>query len=58
MALLGKNRHYDGTAQQLGYGDDAEDVIQELIECTPSFVESVQKFRQADLIREVESPLF
>lgn len=53
MALLGKNRHYDmhsvvrrhfnSTAQQLGYGDDAEHVIQELIERTPAVIESVQK---------------
>lgn len=53
MALLGKNRHYsmqsivrrhfNSTAQQLGYGSDIEPLIQDLIERTPTVIESVRQ---------------
>ncbi len=52
MALLGKNRHYhmhdiqrrhfNSTARQVGYGDSAEPLLQELIARTPEVVEKVQ----------------
>lgn len=52
MALLGKNRHYamatirrrhfNSTARQLGYGQDAEAIIQQLIERTPGAIADVQ----------------
>lgn len=52
MALLGKNRHYsmhsivrrhfNSTAQQLGYGEDAEPLIEDLLARTPSVIESVR----------------
>ncbi|HET7836992.1 MAG TPA: type II toxin-antitoxin system HipA family toxin [Variovorax sp.] len=52
MALLGKNRHYtmatiqrrhfNSTARQVGYGRDAEAVIQQLIERTPGAIGEVQ----------------
>lgn len=53
MALLGKNRHYqmakiqrrhfNSTAQKVGYGHDAEAVIQELIARTPGAIREVQE---------------
>ena len=52
MALLGKNRHYhvesikrrhfNSTAKKVGYGSDAEPLLTELIERTPSVVEAVR----------------
>ena len=52
MALLGKNRHYEmhsivrrhfnSTARQLWQGEDAEPIIQELLERTPAVIESVR----------------
>jgi serine/threonine-protein kinase HipA len=52
MALLGKNRHYqmatiqrrhfNSTAQKVGYGHDAEAVIQRLIARTPGAISAVQ----------------
>jgi serine/threonine-protein kinase HipA len=52
MALLGKNRHYqmatiqrrhfNSTAQKVGYGHDAEAVIQRLIARTPDAISAVQ----------------
>lgn len=52
MALLGKNRHYhmqqiqrrhfNSTAKRVGYGKDAEDLLQALIAATPQVVERVQ----------------
>jgi serine/threonine-protein kinase HipA len=53
MALLGKNRHhnmvtiqrrhFNSTAQKVGFGRDAEDVIQELIAKTPSVITEVRE---------------
>ncbi len=53
MALHGKNRHYQmhtvlrrhfsSTAKLLGYGADAEELVRELIEKTPSAIEQVQR---------------
>lgn len=52
MALLGKNRHYEmhsivrrhfnSTARQLWQGKNAEPIIQELLDRTPSVIESVR----------------
>ena len=52
MALLGKSKHYtmatiqrrhfNSTAQQVGYAHDAEAIIQQLIERTPSAIREVQ----------------
>ena len=52
MALMGKNRHYvmatvqrrhfNSTAQKVGYGGNAEDVIQELIARTPAVIDEVR----------------
>jgi serine/threonine-protein kinase HipA len=53
MALLGKNkqyqmatiqrRHFNSTAQKVGYGHDAEAVIQQLIARTPGAIKKVQE---------------
>lgn len=52
MALSGKNRHYhmhtivrrhfNSTARKLGYGEDAEALIQELVARTPAAIAQVQ----------------
>jgi serine/threonine-protein kinase HipA len=52
MALLGKNRHYemfgiqrrhfDSTAQKVGYGPSAEPVIEDIHARTPAAIDSVQ----------------
>ena len=52
MALLGKNRHYEmhsivrrhfnSTARQLWQGENAEPIIQELLDRTPGVIESVR----------------
>lgn len=52
MALLGKNRHYqmhsilrrhfNSTAKKVGYGENAEPLLQELIACTPGVIAEVQ----------------
>lgn len=52
MALLGKNRHYhmhniqrrhfNSTAKKVGYGEDAEPLLQELVARTPEAVAQVQ----------------
>jgi len=51
MALLGKNRHYlahnilrrhfNSTAKNVGFGDSAEPLIQDIIACTPAIVDKV-----------------
>lgn len=58
MALLSKNRHYamatiqrrhfNSTAKQVGYGQDAESVIQELIAKTPGVIAQVQEQLPSD----------
>ena len=52
MALLGKNRHYDmqgiqrrhfnNTAQKVGYASTAEPIIEELLARTPAAIAEVQ----------------
>lgn len=52
MALLGKNKHYqvhkierrhfNSTARKVGYGDNAEPLLQEIIARTPEVVEKVR----------------
>jgi serine/threonine-protein kinase HipA len=53
MALVGKNRHYEAehiqrrhfnsTARRLGFGEDAEALLQDFITRTPAVVEQVQR---------------
>jgi serine/threonine-protein kinase HipA len=53
MALLGRNRHYrmhdiarrhfNSTAKKVGYGENAEPLLEELIARTPEVVEQVQR---------------
>lgn len=53
MALVGRNRHYhvheiqrrhfNGTARRFGYGENAEPLLQEIIERTPVVVTQVQR---------------
>lgn len=53
MALVGKNRHYEAehiqrrhfnsTARRLGFGEDAEALLQDFIARTPAVVEQVQR---------------
>lgn len=52
MALLGRNKHYqvhkierrhfNSTARKVGYGDNAEPLVQEIIARTPEVVEKVR----------------
>lgn len=58
MALLGKNRHYEmhdiqrrhfnSTAQKVGYAPSAEPIIEELLERTPAVIAEVQAELPAD----------
>jgi serine/threonine-protein kinase HipA len=53
MALLGKNRHYEmqriqrrhfnSTAKKVGFGADAEPVIQDILARTPEVIANVQR---------------
>lgn len=53
MALVGKNRHYEAehiqrrhfnsTARRLGFGEDAEVLLQDFVARTPAVVEQVQR---------------
>jgi serine/threonine-protein kinase HipA len=53
MALVGKNRHYEveriqrrhfnSTAKRFGYGETAEQLIQEFIERTPAVIDEAQR---------------
>lgn len=53
MALVGTNRHYavehiqrrhfNSTAKRFGYGENAEPLIQELVERTPAVIDQVQR---------------
>jgi serine/threonine-protein kinase HipA len=59
MALLGKSRHYqmrgiqrrhfNSTAQEVGYGPSAEPIIEELIVRTPAAIAEVQADLPQDL---------
>jgi serine/threonine-protein kinase HipA len=52
MALLGKNKHYqvhkierrhfNTTAKKVGYGDNAEPLLQEILASTPQVVEKIR----------------
>ncbi|CFP56810.1 HipA-like protein [Bordetella pertussis] len=52
MALIGKNRHYEmhgiqrrhfnSTAQKVGYGPTAEPIIEDLLARTPAIIAAVQ----------------
>lgn len=63
MALLGKNRHYrvhsiqrrhfNSTAKKVGYGQDAELLLTELIERTPGVVEAVRNDLPAGFSEQV-----
>ncbi len=71
MALPGKNRHYliepierierrhfNSTAQQVGYGDSAEALINELIARTPNAVAQVQAELPPDFSQAVADKIF
>lgn len=63
MALLGKNRHYDmatiqrrhfnSTAQQVGFGPDAEEIVQDLIAKTPGVIANAQRDLPAGFSQKV-----
>jgi serine/threonine-protein kinase HipA len=63
MALLGKDRHchvhsiqrrhFNSTARQLGYGDNAEELIQALLARTPAAIEQVRAELPEDFSRKV-----
>lgn len=63
MALLGKNRHYhmhpiqrrhfNSTAKKVGYGQDAEPLLTELVERTPGVVEAVRNDLPAGFSEQV-----
>jgi serine/threonine-protein kinase HipA len=68
MALLGKNKHYvmhrierrhfNSTAKKVGYGQDAEALISELIERTPDVVERVSKELPEGFSQQVADTVF
>ena len=68
MALHGKNRHYQmhtilrrhfgSTAKQVGYGADAEQLVRELIEKTPSAIGQVQRQIPAGFSQKVLDSVF
>ena len=68
MALHGKNRHYqmhtllrrhfDSTAKRVGYGADAEQLVRELIEKTPSAIGQVQRQIPAGFSLKVVDSVF
>jgi serine/threonine-protein kinase HipA len=63
MALLGKSRHYhmhtvqrrhfSSTARQVGYGADAQVLVQELLDKTPAVIEQVQRDLPKDFSQQV-----
>ena len=63
MALLGKNRHYhmhpiqrrhfNSTARKVGYAEDAEPLLKELVERTPGVVEAVRNDLPEGLAEQV-----
>ena len=63
MALLGKNRHYhmatiqrrhfNSTARQVGFGPDAEAIIQDLIAKTPGAIANAQLNLPANFSQKV-----
>ncbi|TAL53969.1 type II toxin-antitoxin system HipA family toxin [Pandoraea sp.] len=67
MALLGKNRHYrmheiqrrhfNSTARKVGYGENAEPLVQELIARTPGAVAQVQAELPAGFSQQVADRL-
>lgn len=68
MALQGTNRHYlmhtvlrrhfSSTAKLVGYGVDAEELVRELIEKTPSAIEQVQRQIPAGFSQRVVDSVF
>ena len=68
MALHGKNRHYQmhtilrwhfgSTAKRVGYGADAEQLVRELIEKTPSAIGQVQRQIPAGFSQKVVDSVF
>lgn len=63
MALIGKNRHYemhgiqrrhfDSTAQKVGYGPTAEPIIEDLLARTPAIIAAVQADLPQDFSQRV-----
>jgi serine/threonine-protein kinase HipA len=68
MALLGKNRHYrirdiqrrhfNSTAQQVGFGESAEPVIQRILERTPAAIAEVEADLPKDFAMAVADTVF
>lgn len=68
MALLGKNRHYhmhpiqrrhfNSTARKVGYAEDAEPLLKELIERTPGVVEAVRNDLPKGFAEQVADGVF
>jgi serine/threonine-protein kinase HipA len=68
MALLGKNRHYrvrdiqrrhfNSTAQQVGFGETAEPVIQRILERTPAAIAEVEADLPKDFALAVADTVF
>ena len=63
MALLGKNRHYhmetiqrrhfNSTAQMVGFSSDAETIVQDLLEKTPEVIAKAQRNLPVDFSQKV-----
>jgi serine/threonine-protein kinase HipA len=68
MALLGRNRHYrirdiqrrhfNSTAQQVGFGESAEAVIQRILERTPAAIAEVEAGLPPDFAMPVAEAVF
>lgn len=67
MALLGKNRHYDmhciqrrhfnGTAQKVGYASTAEPIIEALLARTPAIIAEVQAELPQDFSQHIRDAI-
>jgi serine/threonine-protein kinase HipA len=68
MALLGKNRHYhmhniqrrhfNSTAKKVGFGENAEPLLQEIITRTPAVIEEVQRELPPGFSQQVANKIF
>lgn len=48
-----QRRHFNGVAARLGLGEDAEDIIEEILQATPEVIDSVQGMLPADFPAQV-----
>jgi serine/threonine-protein kinase HipA len=68
MALLGKNhhyrardiqrRHFNSTAQKVGFAESAEPIIQRILERTPAAIAEVEADLPKDLVMPVAEAVF